>query len=236
MQKDLGQSLRWKNQIIFGHMGTCELDQASAQSAAVRQIAQAQRQRSMLFPFIGRSSPFQAWQHYPRNDAVDTSGAWQFYYHAHDASQDGGARHPQEHGHIHVFRRSPTGQLSHLTGLALDARGIPLAWFSTNQWVTGERWRAARPMVQGLRTLYWQVRGPLAGVALWIADLIRAYAAPLSEMLVARDEALASHCSRHQISTEQAWKDRSISVWSSFPIDWPNDVIALQGQVFKYVK
>lgn len=217
-------------------MNPRQLDPQSVQWAAARQLSQAQKKRSMLFPFIGRSAQFETWQHYPRNDAVDATGRWQFYYHAHDAHGAGGARHPNEHGHIHLFRRSPTGQLSHLTGLALDARGIPLAWFATNQWVTGERWRSAEFMVRGLRALDLRVRGPLAGAALWIADLVRAYALPLREMMEARDDALASHCMRHQTSTAQAWADRGISVWSSFPIDWPSDAIALRGQVFKFQK
>ena len=204
------------------------------QAALARQLEQARKSRSMLYPFIGRSKQFQCWQHYPDGDALDRTGAWQFYYHAHDATREGGARHPQEHGHIHLFRRSPTGQLSHLTGLSLDARGTPLCWFTTNKWVTGERWKPASVMQKSLRTLSLPVSGPLGGVALWLADLVQAYAQPLCDMLQARDEALASHCVQTSVSVQQAWGDRRISIWSSFPIDWPNDAIALRGKVFKY--
>lgn len=215
-------------------MVALSLQQIPMQAALVRQLALAQKSRSMLYPFIGRSKQFQCWQHYPNADVLDRTGAWQFYYHAHDTTREGGARHPQEHGHVHLFRRSPTGQLSHLTGLSLDARGTPLCWFATNQWVTGERWKQASAMQRSMRALRLQVNGPLAGVARWLTDLVQAYTQPLCDMLRARDEALASHCQQSGVSVQQAWEDRRISVWSSFPIDWPNDAIALRGQVLKF--
>lgn len=200
-------------------------------SALRRQLALARRSRTMLHPFIGRVAQFQAWQHYPANDAMDRSGAWQFYYHAHAPGDPGAVRHAQEHGHIHLFRRGPQGELSHLAGLCLDARGTPLLWFACNQWVTGERWRSATPMAQGLEQLRLQLCGPLAGVALWLSDLVRAYAAPLRAMLRARDAALAGHCRVHQVGKAQAMQDRSIALWSSFPISWPEDAQSLRGQV-----
>jgi hypothetical protein len=205
--------------------------QDAAHSALARQLALARRGRSMLHPFIGRSQGFEAWRHYPASDAVDVTGRWQFYYHAHDDSQAGAAPHPQEHGHIHLFRRDPQGRLSHLAGLSLDARGTPLNWFATNQWVTGERWMAARQAAQGLNDLQLRLRGPLAGVALWLADMVRVYASALRAMLQARDEGLARYCGQHQISPKAALDDRQIAVWSSFPVHWPQDAVELQGQV-----
>lgn len=204
------------------------------QSALRRQLVLARKSRTMLFPFIGRSAQFQAWQHYPHNDAMDGSGAWQFYYHAHDASREGGARHSQEHGHIHLFRRNGQGQLSHLAGLSLDARGIPLTWFACNQWVTGERWKGAAAMCRGLESLRLELRDPLAGAALWLSDLVRAYARPLRAMLLVRDAALVRYCQQQNIATQEALQDRRIAVWSSFPISWPDDAVALRGQVCAY--
>jgi hypothetical protein len=204
------------------------------QSALLRQIALAKKSRSALFPFIGRCTKFQAWQHYPRYDSIDTTAAWQFYYHAHNASGDHAAPHPQEHGHIHLFKRGAKGQLSHVAGLSLDARGIPLTWFACNQWVTGERWRSGGDMGRGLQTLSLDVRGPLAGAAHWLASLVRGYAQPLQDMLLARDAALSAYCQRKQVTATHAMNDRSIAVWSSFPISWPDDAVALRGQVCTY--
>lgn len=238
MQEEQRQPLRRQDQVISLKPGlntvSSVLQQAPMQAALARQLAQARKSRSMLYPFIGRSKQFQCWQHYPNGDALDQTGGWQFYYHAHDATREGGARHPHEHGHIHLFRRSLTGQLSHLTGLSLDARGTPLTWFTTNQWVTGERWKQASGLQKSVHALRLQVNGPLAGVARWLADLVQAYAQPLCDMLQARDEALASHCLQSGVSVQQALNDRRISVWSSFPIDWPCDAIALRGTVLKY--
>jgi hypothetical protein len=212
-------------------MAKADIRQEAARSALSRQLELARKGRSILYPFIGRSTRFEAWRHYPTNDAMDMTGAWQFYYHAHDDSREGGARHPQEHGHIHLFRRDELGRLSHLAGLSLDARGTPLSWFATNQWVTGERWMAARPLAQGINDMKLRLRGPLSGVALWLADMVRVYVTPLRDMLQARDEALAGHCERHQFSRARAWADRRVAVWSSCPIHWPQDALQLSGQV-----
>lgn len=184
----------------------------------------------MLYPFIGRSHRFEVWEHYPRNDAVDETGRWQFYFHAHDRAEKNSARHPQEHGHIHLFRRNPQGRLSHLAGLSLNAQGLPLLWFATNHWVTGERWMAAEPLVRGLSGIELRLRGPLAGAALWLADMVRFYAVPLRQMLHQRDEALARHCAHHRVDRQQAWADRRIAVWSSVPVHWPQDALHAADQ------
>lgn len=184
----------------------------------------------MLYPFIGRSRRFEVWQHYPANDAVDESGRWQFYFHAHDRAEKDSARHPNELGHIHLFRRSPQGRLTHLAGLSLDARGVPLCWFATNQWVTGERWAASASLARSLSTLQLRLQGPLAGAALWLADMVHFYAVPLQRMLQQRDAALARHCARHRMSRTQAWADRRVAVWGSVPVHWPQDALQAAGQ------
>lgn len=198
----------------------------AAHGALARQLRLARQGRSMLFPFIGRSARFEAWAHYPRHDAIDSSGRWQFYFHAHDRTEQDSARHPQEHGHIHLFRRSPQGRLTHFAGLALDARGLPLCWFATNQWVTGERWADASSLVRELAGFELRLRGPLAGAGLWLGDMVRFYARPLREMLQQRDAALQRHCTRHRQTPAQAWADRRVAVWSSLPVNWPQDALS----------
>jgi hypothetical protein len=199
--------------------------QDAAHSALARQLRLARQGRSMLHPFIGRSLRFEVWQHYPAHDAMDASGRWQFYFHAHASGGADGPRHPQEHGHIHLFRRGPQGRLSHLTGLSLDARGLPLTWFATNQWVTGEHWMSANALGRGLSNIELRLHGPLAGAALWLADMVRFYAAPLRGMLQERDAALARYREKHKRDAQQAWTDRRIAVWSALPIHWPQDAL-----------
>ncbi len=202
----------------------------AARAALARQLRLARRGRSLLHPFIGRSRHFEIWQHYPRHDAVDASGRWQFYFHAHDPAEPGGSRHPDERGHIHLFRRSPQGRLTHLAGLALDARGLPLCWFTTNQWVTGERWQPAASLQRELPGFALRLRGPLSGAALWLADMVRCYAEPLHHMLAQRDLAFDRHCRRHRLTRTQAWADRRVAVWASVPVSWPQDALRLAGQ------
>lgn len=184
----------------------------------------------MLHPFIGRSVRFEAWAHYPRHDVVDESGRWQFYFHAHDHTEPDAARHPQEHGHIHLFRRDPKGRLSHLAGLSLDERGLPLCWFATNQWVTGERWMSHAVLTRNLSAIELRLHGPLSGVGLWLADMVRFYGDALRPMLQERDAALARHCTQHDMSRAQALADRRVSVWSSVPVHWPHDALQVAGQ------
>lgn len=201
----------------------------AAHGALVRQLRLARQGRSMLSPYIGRSQRFEVWQHYPRHDAIDSSGRWQFYFHAHDRAEQDSARHPQEHGHIHLFRRTPQGRLTHVAGLALDARGLPLCWFATNQWVTGERWADAPSLVRELACFELRLRGPLSGAGLWLGDMVRFYAEPLRQMLQQRDQALARHCVRHRQTRAQAWADRRVAVWSSLSVNWPQDALSAAG-------
>lgn len=215
-------------------LASSDVVRRAARGALTRQLRLAQQGRSMLHPFIGRSKRFEIWEHYPRQDAIDATGRWQFYFHAHDRAEAHTARHPQEHGHIHLFRRSPRGRLTHLVGLSLDARGLPLCWFATNQWVTGERWQPAAALVPHLPAIALQLRGPLAGAALWLADMVRFYAGPLREMLQQRDEAVARHCARHRVTPEQAWADRSVAVWSSVPVHWPQDALLAADSVTRH--
>ncbi|MBU6257369.1 MAG: hypothetical protein KGL18_02490 [Burkholderiales bacterium] len=87
--------------------------------------------------------------HCPDNDIVDTRHGSQFCYHAH---RDG----ELEHGHLHLFwhatasgrrrylrpgrpRWSRTAP-SHLFAISLDARGLPVALFTVNRWVTEGHW------------------------------------------------------------------------------------------------
>jgi len=205
---------------------TDEAARAAAHRALTRQLRLARQGRTLLHPFIGRSRSFEVWRHYPREDAIAASGRWQFYYHAHDRGDGGSARHEQEHGHIHLFARSPAGRLTHLVGLSLDARGVPLCWFTTNQWVTGEHWQDAARLQALLPRLDLRLAGPLAGAALWLTDLVHFYRPALQQLLQQRDEALQRHCRRLRQSREQAWADRRVAVWSSLNVRWPQDALA----------
>ncbi len=198
----------------------------AARSALARQLQLARRGRTWIQVLSGRHARVDAWQHYPRHDAVDAAGRWQFYFHAHAAVAPDHAPLRKELGHVHLFRRSPAGQLTHLCALVLDARGMPLGWTANNQWVTGGRWYAAATLVRWLSCFELRLHGPLAGLALWLCDLVALYRQPLAQMLHQRDARLAQHRSRQGLTQAQALADRSVSVWQSFSIRWPADALA----------
>ena len=200
---------------------------AAAASALQRQLGWAQQGRSPLHAVIGRVRQLQVWRHYPRRDALSRCGRWQFYFHAHEADdpqESPSGRHPDEQGHMHVFRRAPSGRLSHLVGLSLDARGVPLMWFTTNQWVTGERWHSAPTLIRSLKTADLRLRGPLGGVASWLNDLLIVYAPLLERLLTERDRACLRYAQAQGLSQRAAQADRRVAIWSQCALDWPADV------------
>jgi hypothetical protein len=202
----------------------------AAAAAVACQLRLARRGRTVLQALLG-PRPTQPWRHYPLQDAVAEGERWQFYFHAHDpaaaVAEGGGARFPQEHGHVHLFRRDHHGRLSHVAGLSLDARGRPLGWFCTNQWVTGERSLPAPQLTRWLADCALPMRGPVSGFARWLAALVRFYAPVLTDLLQRRDAQLLAHCAATGMSPAQARQDRSVPVWSAASVQWPQDAVGL---------
>jgi hypothetical protein len=131
-----------------------------------------------------------------------------------------------------LFRRNEKTGLTHVAGLSLSDRGVPLHWFATNQWVTGEHWQDAGCVSEGLGDMEMVLAGPCSGLAAWLADLVRLYARPLKRMLHRRDQAVARHCTRFACTPEQAMSNRRIAVWSTASIRWPQDALLIQQQIF----
>lgn len=198
----------------------------AAHRAMQRQLRLARRGRSWIHALTSGSTDITPWAHYPARDAIDASGCWQFYFHSHPEVALDHVRDPREQGHVHLFRRGPGGTLSHLTGLSLDERGAPLQWFAPNLWVTGGRWLRTGTAARLLRAPDLRLRGPLAGVALWLTDLLCLYRQPLLQMLRQRDAAIERHCAEQCVTPRQARTDRRIALWQSTPIEWPRDAVA----------
>ena len=125
--------------------------------------------------------------HYPQHDVVDRQNGSRFFYHAHGARR----RPAQEHGHFHVFCHGrKSDDYFHLIGISLNAQGLPIRLFTTNRWVTGERWRSADEVAAALAGFQLQVRGRMAPVARWICALLRLYAPQIVQLLQRRDAAM----------------------------------------------
>lgn len=159
-----------------------------AADAVVRQIAAwAEGGASGPSRLLGPTGEFVEWAHYPQPDAISPVTGWRFYYHAHAARQRLGG----EHGHFHVFVPPPrgkamAGRFSHLVGISVDARGLPLRLFTTNRWVTDEVWQAAGALERQLRRPGLRGAEP-ADVARWLDDLLVLFADDIVSLLRARD-------------------------------------------------
>ena len=139
---------------------------------------------------LGGARGFVEWAHYPQPDAIDPESGWRFYYHAHPAGQ----RLANEHGHFHIFVPGPeqvdAGQdrgFSHLIGLSVDEKGLPLRLFTTNRWVTGETWRPATELVGFVEKPALSHAEP-KDVAQWLANIIILFGDEIRALILARDQ------------------------------------------------
>lgn len=215
----------------------------SLSDAELSAILKAARQSVAAFAAVTESSGslLQSWidgqavlefEHYPPDDVVDRRHGSQFYYHSH---RDGDL----EHGHLHLFwHASATGKRrylrperggwkrsapSHLFAISLDARGLPVALFTVNQWVTDGHWFDAPTTlacVDRFRAI--AVPGHELSCA-WITGFARLYRPLVEQLLHQRDRRLAQ---AGPLPT--ALKDHSREVLSFSRIDWAADLDALE--------
>lgn len=181
---------------------------AASQRLLETYAALAARGEHLLQGLLAGRPPKQ-WQHYPDDDAIDTSSGYQWFYHSHSPEDRPGAA---EHGHFHLFARRPlwsrrlqskaekafaamTGEprkaitTRHLLTIGLDAKGLPISLFTVNSWVTGDLMLSAATTAQLLASMRLDTGHPhidtvLECVTSLCADEIR-------EVLAARDAALS---------------------------------------------
>lgn len=172
--------------------------------------------------------------HYPPGDLVDARTGSQFYYHAHRDAE-------KEHGHLHLFwhatasgrrrylrpgkprwtRTAPT----HLFAISLDARGLPVALFTVNQWVTEGHWLDAGATLACVDRFEM---GPIKGhehACRWLTGFVRLYRPLVEALLARRDRRLVRRA--HPAS---ALQDRGLELLSWLPIDWIADMDVLEAE------
>ena len=206
---------------------TVAQQRAAAQTALAVQLRYAQAGVSLAQAALGGAREFVELRHYPAHDATDPATGTEFYYHAHGSSR----RPAQEHGHFHLFKRFTPEALAnlppavclpgesaqaqpgfvHIAALSLDARGLPLRWFTTNRWVTGERWLPAQAVIDCLPGLRPRARGRLAPVGEWLNAVLQLHAQPLAALIRRRDRLVQPH----------QFEDRRVDVLSQCRVDWP---------------
>jgi hypothetical protein len=178
---------------------TLELDHTRGEVAIVEQIAAwAALGQSAPARLLGAAQGFVEWAHYPQPDALDPRSGWRFYYHAHPAQQ----RLRDEHGHFHIFVPGPGDKItdpaqdfSHLIGLSVSEKGLPLRLFTVNRWVTGEVWQPAAALEAYLDKPELQHAAP-QDVALWLENLLILFGAEIKALIRARDARLGENPAR----------------------------------------
>jgi hypothetical protein len=207
------------------------LSHAQASVAAFAEVTAAQG--SLIQSWVAGQEVLE-YEHYPADDVVDVRHGSQFYYHAH---RDG----DQERGHLHLFwhatasgrrryfqpgkprwnRTEPT----HLFAISLDARGLPVALFTVNQWVTDGHWLDANTTLACVdRFVMDNVEGHETSCR-WLTGFVRLYRPLIKALLIQRDQRMAR---RSDIT--KALRDHRVEVLSSISIDWMADMDALQTE------
>ncbi|MCI4440123.1 hypothetical protein [Tibeticola sp.] len=200
---------------------------AAAETVAALQLHYARAGRGLAEVALAGARTLEPLRHYPARDVVDPARGTRFYYHAHTSH-----RYPaEEHGHFHLFVY-PSGQPSgpdffHLAGLSLDARGMPLRWFTTNRWVTGERWHSADALLDALPRFAIETRGRLAPLARWLTAMVQLYAPQIRALILRRDARIARKLA--QTPGEALFEDRRLDVVSECRVSLPQTLAQIAG-------
>lgn len=158
---------------------------------------------------------FLEFNHYPAGDVYDAETGAQYYYHAHRGG---------EHGHFHLFNRPPEdnrpGKVktsTHLVALSMDAWGEPVGLFTTNRWVTGEKWRRADRTLALAEAFAIDHAWPSWPVNRWLTAMLRCYHPYLAVLLDHRDREI----DRLKRRDAAVFEDRRVEVIGQLPIDLP---------------
>jgi hypothetical protein len=191
----------------------------SARKSLYHWLRLIERQGSLVRAFTGAATPLQQ-QHYPPGDLRDPGSGSQCYYHCH--------RGDGEHGHLHLFRRPrPGAPLTHLIAISLDGRGLPLALFSVNRWVSEDRWLPAAACLRLLEGVSLSGASCDPHLGSWLQHFLRFYRPTLETVLTRRDRRLR----RWAPSLAAALEARDLEIPSHCPIDWAADLAAAEAQL-----
>ena len=158
----------------------------AAQEIASIQTRYAKKGVTLSEVALCGAKEFIEWNHYPANDLVGEVSGYEFYYHAHSADEmvDG------EHGHFHLFKRCGH-DFHHLIGIALNQQGLPVRLFTTNQWVTGEKFVSAQSVIAELREFDMAIKGRMGPIARWISSLTKLFFIEMEMLIINRDLKIA---------------------------------------------
>ena len=201
-------------------------DDRAVRAAAGREALDWQRilgksKSNVVAEVLRHQGQFYQWNHYPKGDVYDPASRSQWYYHAHPKDQ-----RPGEHGHFHTFRRTDD-KPAHLIGISMDKFGKPIQLFTTNRWVTGERWRPAAELVPALDRFDIELAHPSWPVNRWLVAVLRCYRPVIAELLEERDRTIERWRAEHPDA--DVLEDKRLEVTSSLDIDLERDTGRLEA-------
>jgi hypothetical protein len=193
---------------------------AAADEALAYQRELKQAGRNIVAEILEGQGAFVQLDHYPEGDVYDSASGSQFYYHAHRR---------EEHGHFHLFQRPPEDNLpgevktpSHLVAISMDRWGTPIGLFTTNRWVTGERWRSAEKVISLASDFGIDHDRPSWHVNRWITAMVKCCRPQIDTLLRHRDLEMAPLLVEQG---EAIYEDRRIEVIGQLPLhllQWRN--------------
>ena len=190
----------------------------------------AERGAHLLGGLLAGAPPVQ-WERLPADDATDSAGRYQWFYHSH-APEDRPS--DSEHGHIHLFARralweglsvtpeerafrklcgkpSSNAGTRHLIAIGFDAKGLPISLFTVNSWVTGDLMLSADSTARLLCEIDLDT-GHLE-IDTMIVSLVRICQQDIETLLVERDRTLASRPPRGVMD------DRALEILAEVPLN-----------------
>ena len=187
---------------------------------------------------------FFEWDHYPEGDVYDFETHSQYYYHAHPKEE-----RPGEHGHFHTFLRpdgmppgispapvedftmpdNPDDALSHLAAISMDPKGFPVKLFTTNRWVTGEVWYAAKDVCRLLHRFDMDLAHPSWIVNVWVTNMSSLFRPQIRELIHERDAKIEAWKTAHP--QQNVFEDRKLEVTSECDIDLDAQMAAIEAAI-----
>ena len=231
-------SLDSKPTTVLAGLSRAELEVMAAAGQEVLECHRvlAKTGANIVSELLPRDSTFYQFDHCPPGDVYDRDSYAQYYYHAH---RDG------EHGHFHTFLRekgmppgvAPVAQsrskamaarkdhLSHLIAISMDRKGVPIALFTTNRWVTGETWYPAADVIAMLPHFEIGHAQPSWPTNRWIGAMLRLFRPQVAALLHARDAAVAAWQNQHP--GRDVFEDRDLEIASQQAIDVDHQIAAV---------
>lgn len=109
-------------------------------------------------------------------------------------------------------------KLSHLVGISMDTRALPVGLFTTNRWVTGETWYGAEDVIAMLDRFAIDLARPSWALNRWLTAMFGLFRPQMIVLLRERDAAIMNWRRRHR-GKVHVFEDRRVEVTSSIAID-----------------